>query len=109
MGMVVKRFEVYALNVDRAPGPEPAKTRPCVIISPDETNRFIETVIVAPISSKGHRYPTRVPCTVDGKKAQVILDQIRTVDKARLASRMGRLDRAAQRAVLDVLAEMFAE
>ena len=79
--MVVKRFDVYAVNVDPVVGPEARKTRPCVILSPDETNRFIDTVIVAPVSSKGHRYPTRIPCTVDGKKAQVILDQIRTVDK----------------------------
>ncbi len=107
--MVVKRFEVYAVNVDPVPGPEPRKTRPCAILSPDETNRFIDTVIVAPISSKGHRYPTRIPCTLDGKKGQVILDQIRTVDKARLVNRMGRLDRPTQKAVLDVLAEMFAE
>ena len=107
--MVVKRFEVYAVNVDPVIGPEPRKTRPCVILSPDETNRFIETVIVAPLSSRGHRYPTRVPCEVDGRKAQVILDQIRTVDKTRLVSRMGRLDRPTQKAVLYVLAEMFSE
>ncbi len=107
--MVVKRFEVYAVNVDPVIGPEPRKTRPCVVLSPDETNRFIDTVIVAPLSSRGHRYPTRVPCEVDGKKAQVILDQVRTVDKTRLVSRMGRLDRTVRKAVLDVLAEMFAE
>jgi mRNA interferase MazF len=107
--MVVKRFEVYLVNLDPAMSAEPKKTRPCAVLSPDETNRFIDTVIVAPISSKGHRYPTRVPCQVDGKNCQVILDQIRTVDKARLVRRMGRLDRLTQKAVLDVLAEMFAE
>ena len=107
--MVVKRFDVYLINVDPVPGPEAKKTRPCVILSPDETNRFIDTVIVAPLTSKGHRYPTRVPCQVDGKKAQVILDQMRTVDKARLVDRMGRLDRPTQKAVLATLAEMFAE
>ena len=76
---------------------------------PDETNRFIDTVIVAPMTSKGHRYPTRVPCQFEGKNGQVILDQIRTVDKVRLVKKMGRLDRPTQKAILATLAEMFAE
>ena len=107
--MVVKRFEVYLVNMDPAVSAEAKKTRPCVILSPDEENRFIDTAIVAPMSSKGHRYPTRVPCRFEGKNAQVILDQIRTVDKVRLVSKMGRLDRPTQKAVLATLAEMFAE
>lgn len=107
--MVVKRFEVYLVNVDPVVSAEVKKTRPCVVLSPDETNRFIETVIVAPLASKGHRYPTRVPCQLDGKNAQIILDQIRTVDKARLVQKVGRLDRPAQKAVLETLAEIFAE
>jgi mRNA interferase MazF len=107
--MVVKRFDVYLVNVDPAVGAEAKKTRPCVILSPDEENRFIATVIVAPLTSKGHRYPTRVPCRFEGKNAQVILDQIRTVDKVRLVKRTGRLDRPTQKAVLATLAEMFAE
>lgn len=107
--MVVKRFDVYMVNVDAVISAEVKRTRPCVVISPDENNRFIDTVIVAPLSSKGHRYPTRVPCRFDGKNAQVILDQIRTVDKARLVQRLGRLERAVQKDVLDTLAEMFAE
>ena len=107
--MVVKRFDVYMLNVDPTVSAEAKKTRPCVVLSPDETNRFIDTLIVAPITSKGHRYPTRVPCQLEGKNCQVILDQIRTVDKMRLVKRMGRLDRQTQKAVLATLAEMFAE
>ena len=107
--MVVKRFEVYLVNVDPVVGAEAKKTRPCVVLSPDETNRFIDTAIVAPMSSKGHRYPTRIPCRFEGKNCQVILDQIRTVDKVRLVKRMGRLDRPTQKAILDVLAEMFVE
>jgi mRNA interferase MazF len=109
MGMVVKRFDVYLINVDPTVSAEAKKTRPCVVLSPDETNRFIDTMIVAPITSKGHRYPTRIPCQFDGKNAQVILDQIRTVDKVRLVQRMGRLDRPTQKAILATLAEMFAE
>jgi mRNA interferase MazF len=107
--MVVKRFDVYLVNMDPTLSAEPKKTRPCVILSPDEENRFIATAIVAPITSKGHRYPTRVPCQLEGKNCQVILDQIRTVDKVRLVKRMGRLDRQTQKAVLATLAEMFAE
>ena len=107
--MVVKRFDVYLVNMDPAVGAEAKKTRPCVILSPDEENRFIATAIVAPLTSKGHRYPTRVPCKVDGKNGQVILDQIRTVDNVRLVKRMGRLDRPTQKAILSTLAEMFSE
>jgi mRNA interferase MazF len=107
--MVAKRFDVYQVNVDPKVGEEIKKTRPCVVLSPDEENRFIDTVIVAPITSKGHRYPTRVPCQLEGKNCQVILDQIRTVDKVRLVSKMGRLPRPIQKAILATLAEIFAE
>ena len=107
--MVVKRFDVYLVNLDPAVSGEPKKTRPCVVLSPDEENRFIDTAIVAPMSSKGHRYPTRVPCRFESKNCQVILDQIRTVDKKRLVSKVGRLDRPTQKTVLATLAEMFAE
>jgi mRNA interferase MazF len=107
--MVVKRFDVYLVNVDPTVSAEAKKTRPCVVLSPDETNRFIDTAIVAPMASKGHRYPTRVPCRFEGKNGQVILDEIRTVDKVRLVKRMGRLDRQTQKALLATLAEMFAE
>lgn len=109
MGMVVKRFDVYQVNVDPVVSAEVKKTRPCVVLSPDETNRFIDTVIVAPMTSKGHRYPSRVPCRFDGKDGQVILDQIRTVDKARLVKKAGRLGKQTQKAILATLAEMFAE
>jgi mRNA interferase MazF len=107
--MVVKRFEVYLVNVDPAASAEAKKTRPCAVLSPDETNRFIDSFIMAPMSSKGHRYPTRIPCRFEGKNCQVILDQIRTVDKVRLVKRMGHLDRPTQKAILATLAEMFAE
>ena len=107
--MVAKRFDVYQVNVDPKLGEEVKKMRPCVVLSPDETNRFIDTVIVAPMISKGYRYPTRVPCQFDGKNCQVVLEQIRTADKARLVQKMGRLGRPTQKAILATLAEMFAE
>lgn len=106
--MVVKRFEVYLINLDPTIGSEIQKTRPCLIISPDEMNRFIRTVIVAPMTTKGTAYPTRVSCKFQRKRGQVVLDQIRTVDKARLVKKLGKLDEQAQAEVLSVLAEMFA-
>ncbi len=79
--MEVKRFDVCLVSLDPTVGYEIKKTRPCLIISPDEMNRFIKTVIIAPMSTKGAKYPTRVSCSFQGKKRQIILDQIRTVDK----------------------------
>ncbi|MBI5564369.1 MAG: type II toxin-antitoxin system PemK/MazF family toxin [Chloroflexi bacterium] len=107
--MVVKRFEVYLVSLDPTVGSEIRKTRPCLIISPDEMNRYIATVIVAPMTTKGQPYPTRIPCRFQGKAGQVVLDQIRTVDKTRLVRRLGRVSLPAQQAVLAVLAEMFAD
>jgi len=106
--MVIKRFEVHLVKLDPTVGSEIQKTRPCVVISPDEMNRFIATVIVAPMTTKGRPYPTRVPLTFKGKRGHVVLDQIRTVDKARLVQRLGSIDARAQSAVLSLLHEMFA-
>ena len=106
--MVVKRFDVHLINLDPTIGSEIQKTRPCLVISPDEMNRFIKTVIVAPMTTRGTNYPTRVPCRFQGKQGQVVLDQIRTVDKARLVKRLGRVDKQTQLEVLSVLGEMFA-
>ena len=107
--MVIKRFDVYLVILDPTVGSEIQKTRPCVIISPDEMNRHIATVIVAPMTTKGRPYPTRVACIFQGKEGQVVLDQIRTVDKSRLAGKLGRLKEEIQQEVLSVLTEMFAE
>lgn len=107
--MVIKQFDVYLVILDPTVGSEIQKTRPCVIISPDEMNRHIATVIVAPMTTKGRSYPTRVDCTLQGKEGQVVLDQIRTVDKSRLARKLGRLKKETQREVLSVLTEMFSE
>ena len=109
MGMVVKRFDVYLVNLDPTVGSEIQKTRPCVVISPDEMNRHIATVIVAPMTSKGRPYPSRVSCKFKGKTGQVVLDQIRTIDKIRLAKKVGKLDKQTQKTVLGILVEMFSE
>lgn len=107
--MVVKRFDIYLVSLDPTIGTEIRKTRPCAIISPDEMNRHIATVIVAPMTTKGRQYPTRIPCQFEGKDGYIVLDQIRTVDKTRLAKRLGQLNKQTQKAVLAMLAEMFAE
>lgn len=106
--MGVKRFDVYLVNLDPTVGSEINKTRPCLIISPDEMNRQIRAVIVAPMTTRGREYPTRVDCTFQDKEGQIVLDQIRTVDKARLVRRIGEIDGDSQVKVLAVLAEMFA-
>jgi mRNA interferase MazF len=106
--MVVKRFDVYLVNLDPTVGSEIQKTRPYLVVSPDEMNRFIRTVIVAPMTTKGAQYPTRVPCKFQGKQGQVVLDQIRTVDKARLVRRLGKVGEQTRAEVLSVLGEMFA-
>jgi mRNA interferase MazF len=106
--MVIKRFDVYRINLDPTIGSEIQKNRPCLIISPDEMNRFIRTVIVAPMTTKGKSYPTRVTCKFQGKQGQIVLDQIRTVDKSRLVQRLGKIDKQTQTEVLSILGEMFA-
>lgn len=106
---VVSRFDVYLINLDPTIGSEIRKTRPCVVISPNETNQYLRTVIVAPMTTKGQHYPTRVSCTFHGKRGQIALDQIRSVDKARLVKRLGKLSPTASRDTLGVLAAMFAE
>jgi mRNA interferase MazF len=106
--MVTNRFDVFLISLDPTRGSEIRKTRPCLIISPDEMNDHIRTVIVAPMTTKGRQYPSRVPCTFQGKRGQVVLDQIRTVDKTRLVRRLGTISTSAQRKVLDALQEIFA-
>jgi mRNA interferase MazF len=108
MGMVIKRFDVYLVNLDPTVGSEIRKARPCLIISPDEMNRYIATVIVGPMTTKGKDYPTRVKCSFKGKDGHVVLDQIRTIDKSRLIQKQGTIEKQTQEEVLSVLAEMFA-
>jgi mRNA interferase MazF len=109
MGMVVQRFDVFLVNLDPTVGSEIHKTRPCVVISPDEMNRHINTVIVAPMTTKGQAYPTRVSCQLQDKEGQIVLDQIRTVDKTRLVKKLSQISLDEQKLVLDILAEIFAE
>lgn len=106
--MVASRFDVYLIRLDPTQGREIRKTRPCLIISPDEMNQHIDTVIIAPMTTKGRPYPTRVPVRFKGKSGRIVLDQIRTVDKSRLVKRIGKIDELTRRQVLTLLAELFA-
>ena len=92
MAVVVNRFDVYLVNLDPTIGAEIKKTRPCLVISPDEMNRNIRTVIIAPMTSTNKDYPTRVACTFRKKQGQIVLDQIRTLDKIRLIKKLGSID-----------------
>jgi mRNA interferase MazF len=108
MAMVVSRFDVYLVNLDPTAGSEIQKTRPCLIISPDEMNRYIRTVIVAPMTTAGKPYPTRVACRFGDREGQIVLDQIRTIDKVRLIKRLGAIAPEIQSEVISVLQRLFA-
>jgi len=105
---IPKRFEVFLVNLDPTLGAEITKTRPCVVVSPDEANAYIRTVVVAPLTTGSHHYPTRVPCMFQRKAGHVVIDQLRTVDRVRLVRKLGTLDPSAQTAVLQTLADFFA-
>ena len=105
--MEVNRFDVFLVALDPTIGHEIKKTRPCTVISPDEMNHHIGTVIIAPMTTKGRNYPTRVSCTFQGVEGQVVLDQIRTVDKSRLVKRLGHLSPSTVDRLTNVLIEMF--
>ncbi len=104
----VQRFGIYWVSLDPAQGSEIKKTRPCIVISPEEMNRHLATVIVAPMTSTLKGYPSRVPTTTGKKSGEVVLDQVRTVDKSRLNKRIGTADPATAKNICAVLCEMFA-
>ncbi|MBA2607230.1 MAG: type II toxin-antitoxin system PemK/MazF family toxin [Acidobacteriota bacterium] len=107
MGMV-KRFEIYLVNLDPTIGVEIQKRRPCLIISPDEMNRNVKTAIIAPMTTKARGFPTRIACQFEGKNGFIVLDQIRTVDKVRLIKKLGEIDNETRLEVLEKLQEVFA-
>ena len=107
MGMVINRFEVHLVALDPTIGSEIGKTRPCLVVSPDDMKHAIRTAIVAPMTTRGASHTRGVPCRFKGKDGQVVLDQIRSVDQSRLVKKLGRIDSHTATAVLDVLREMF--
>lgn len=105
--MVVNRFEVWFVNLDPTVGSEINKVRPCLIISPDATNRHLNTVTVAALTSTQKGFPTRVNCQFNGRVGQIVLDQIRSVDKRRLLSKAGDIDDDTARRVCATLQQLF--
>lgn len=103
----IKRFDVWLVQLDPTQGSEIRKTRPCTIISPDEMSP-LQTAIVAPMTSKGFTFPTRIKCNFQGKNGLVVLDQIRSVDKERLVKKLGVISKNTQIHIIDCLQEMFA-
>lgn len=106
--MEINRFDAFLVNLDPTVGHEITKIRPCLVISPNEMNRHISTVIVAPMTTKGKKYPTRIVCSFQGKKGQIVLDQIRTVDRKRLVKKLGIISKKTQTKTLTLLQELFA-
>ena len=109
MGMVIQQYEVYLINIDPTIGHEIQKTRPCLVISPEEMNNNIRTVIIAPMTTKSHAYPTRIPVRFNKKSGWIVLDQIRTVDKSRLVKKLGKISNKEITAVKDILKQMLVD
>ncbi len=106
---MVNRFDVYLVNLDTEPSKDAKNTRPCVVISPNEMNHNLRNVIIAPLSSSGAGYPTRIAVNFLNGERAVVLDQIRSVDKVRLVKKVGEIEMSSQRAIIDRLQEFFAE
>lgn len=105
----MKQYEIYLANLDPTIGHEIKKTRPCLIISPDEMNDSIQTVIVAPMTTKSHPYPTRVPLRFQESDGWIVLDQLRTLDKLRLVKKLGAIDIKTIHTIKQVLKEMLVD
>ena len=106
---MVDRFDVFLVNLDSEPSSDAKNTRPCVVVSPDEMNRNIGHVLIAPLSSPSGNYPTRIRVDFLNSQRSIILDQLRAVDKVRLVKKIGAIDKAAQTETLERLQELFAE
>ena len=108
MAVVAKRFDIWLIPLDPSVGSELQKTRPCIIVSPEEANRHLKTVVVVPMTSATHRFTSRVDIEFDGRLGQAATDQVRAIDKQRLLSHLGQLDRAVGVQVLNGLREFFS-
>ena len=107
--MVINQYDIFLISLDPTIGHEIRKSRPCAIISPDEMNKYISTVIIAPMTSKSHSYPTRVPIKFMGKNGWIVLDQLRTVDKKRLIKKFGKLDQKTIDKIKSVIKQMLVD
>ncbi|MDA3809725.1 MAG: type II toxin-antitoxin system PemK/MazF family toxin [Spirochaetaceae bacterium] len=109
MGMVIKQYEVFLINLDPTIGHEIQKTSPCLVISPNEMNLAINTIIIAPMTTKAHNYPSRVPVHFQGKDGGIILDQLRTVDRLRFIKKLGNIKNKEIEKVKSVIQEMLVD
>ena len=107
MDVVNNRFEVFLVNLDPTLGSEIMKTRPCVIISPDSMNKYLGTILIAPMTSTIRNYPTRLNCTFENKHGQIALDQIRAVDKIRIGNKLGVFEEKFNKEICDRLQTLF--
>ncbi|MDR0322428.1 MAG: type II toxin-antitoxin system PemK/MazF family toxin [Treponema sp.] len=107
--MMVKQYEIYWVKLDPTVGSEIQKTRPCVVITPNEMNNSIDTIIIAPLTTKSHNFPTRLRTTVEKKDCWIVLDQIRAIDKSRLNEKIGELDRKDVLKLKNIINEMLVE
>jgi mRNA interferase MazF len=109
MGITMDQYDICLVNLDPTIGHEIKKTRPCVVISPSEMNKHIGTIIIAPLTTKSHDYPTRISVSLRGRTSWIILDQIRTIDKSRIQKKLGVLHSNTIKQVKQILMEMFIE
>ncbi len=107
--MELRQYEIILVNLDPTIGSEIKKTRPCVIISPDEMNKYLRTIVVAPMTTSSRKYPTRVEVKHDNKIGWVVIDQIRTIDKQRMVKKLGRLSKPELKEVKSVINETFVQ
>ena len=103
----VRRGDIFLVSLDPTRGEEIRKTRPCVVVSPDELNAYLHTYIVAPLTTGSRQYPFRISCRFQGRSGHIVLDQIRTVDRERMAKKLGKLPSSTLTNVLTILQEMF--
>ncbi|NMB65766.1 MAG: type II toxin-antitoxin system PemK/MazF family toxin [Spirochaetes bacterium] len=107
--MIIKQYHIYLINLDPTIGHEIKKTRPCIVISPDEMNNNISTIIIAPMTTKSHSYPTRVQLKFQNKTGYIVLDQIRTIDKRRIIRELGTVNKSIIKKIKSILHEMLIE
>ncbi|MDR1174655.1 MAG: type II toxin-antitoxin system PemK/MazF family toxin [Treponema sp.] len=109
MGMVMSQYDIILVNLDPTVGHEMQKARPCVIVSPDELNNQLATLIIVPMTTVSHPYPTRVPVTLDKKSGWIVLDQIRTIDKKRIIKTLGKLNQKEITEIKNIINEMLVQ
>jgi len=107
--MEITQYSIVLVNLDPTLGSEIKKTRPCVVVSPDEMNKYLNTIVLAPMTTNLKKYPTRVAVEHDGMKGMIVIDQIRTVDKVRIQKVLGKITKSEIKACKDVIRETFVD